>query len=205
MRASLVPSLQRLLAELRRLPGIGTKSAQRIAYHLLRTGREEAVSLARAVVNVKDRVGLCSTCGNVAEGEDGAVLTCSVCADVGRDHDRLLIVEEAYNVESFERTSAYNGYYHVLGGLFDPLAGIGAEELGLDRLLDRLRRSDFSEVILATSPTTAGEATASYLRELLTPLNLQLTRIAVGLSAGSDVDYADEVSLKLALEGRRPA
>jgi len=202
----LVPSLQRLLAELRRLPGIGSKSAQRIAYYLLRTGREEAVSLARAVVNIKDRVGLCSTCGNVAEGEAGTVvLTCSVCADPGRDPDRLLIVEEAYNVESFERTSAYNGYYHVLGGLFDPLAGIGAEELGLDSLLDRLRQSEFTEVILATSPTTAGEATASYLRELLTPLNLQLTRIAVGLSAGSDVDYADEVSLKLALEGRRPA
>jgi recombinational DNA repair protein RecR len=270
----LVPSLKRLLAALRRLPGIGAKSAQRIGYHLLRADDQQSLELARSIVNLTRRVGLCSICGNTAEvgrnqgganyggdplteggrttrdehtaevgrnqgganyggdplteggrttreeppSEPGGIqgvgdnegraggassLVCDICADPERDHGRLLIVEEPYNVEAFERTGVYDGYYHVLGGLFDPLAGIGAEELSLDRLVARLRRGAYREVILATSPTSAGEATASYLRELLEPLELEVTRIAVGLSAGADVDYADEVSLRLALEGRR--
>lgn len=241
----MVPSLKRLLAALRRLPGIGAKSAQRIGYHLLRADDQQSLELARSIVNLTRRVGLCSICGNTAEvgrnqggakyggdplteggrttredppSETGGIqgvgdnegraggatsLVCDICADPERDHGRLLIVEEPYNVEAFERTGVYDGYYHVLGGLFDPLAGIGAEELSLDRLVARLRRGAYREVILATSPTSAGEATASYLRELLEPLELEVTRIAVGLSAGADVDYADEVSLRLALEGRR--
>ncbi|MBD3398941.1 MAG: recombination protein RecR [Candidatus Coatesbacteria bacterium] len=278
----MVPSLKRLLAALRRLPGIGAKSAQRIGYHLLRADDQQSLELARSIVNLTRRVGLCSICGNTAEvgrnqerakygghaledgrttreeptdepgrnqerakygghdleggrttreepaGEPGrnqggphngggspaeadyetpdggaTSLVCDICADPERDHGRLLIVEEPYNVEAFERTGVYDGYYHVLGGLFDPLAGIGAEELSLDHLVVRLRRGAYREVILATSPTSAGEATASYLRELLEPLELEVTRIAVGLSAGADVDYADEVSLRLALEGRR--
>ena len=156
----MVPSLKRLLAALRRLPGVGPKSAQRIGYHLLRSAREEAVELARALVGLKDRVGCCSVCGNVAEREDSgeeAPLLCSVCADPRRDKTRLLIVEEPANVEAFQRTGVYDGLYHVLGGLFDPLAGVGAVELGLDRLAERVARGSFREVILATSPTTAGD------------------------------------------------
>jgi recombination protein RecR len=203
----LVPSLQKLLAALRRLPGVGPKSAQRIGYHLLRADREEAAELARAVVALKDRVGLCSVCGNVAErapeAAEGTPLVCPVCTDPRRDSSRLLIVEEPYNVEAFQKTGVYDGLYHVLGGLFDPLAGVGAVELGLDALVKRVSGGGFREVILATSPTTAGEATASYLHELLKPFGVTLTRIAVGLAPGADVDYADEVSLRLALEGRR--
>jgi recombination protein RecR len=206
----LVPSLQKLLAALRRLPGVGPKSAQRIGYHLLRSPREQAVELARTIVALKDRVGLCSICGNVAEAASGEggdserePLVCPVCADPQRDRTRLLIVEEPYNVEAFQRTGIYGGLYHVLGGLFDPLAGVGARELGLDALAKRVSEGAFREVILATSPTTAGEATASYLHELLKPFGVTLTRIAVGLAPGADVDYADEVSLRLALEGRR--
>ena len=200
----MVPSLQRLLAALRRLPGVGPKSAQRIGYHILRSPREEAVELARSIVALKDRVGECHICGNVAERVEGEkALICPICADPQRDQARLMIVEEPYNVEAFSKTGVYGGLYHVLGGLFDPLAGIGAVELGLDSLARRVAEGSFREVILATSPTTAGEATASYIHELLKTYGVTLTRIAVGLAPGADVDYADEVSLRLALEGRR--
>ncbi len=201
----MVPSLKRLLAALRRLPGVGAKSAQRIGYHLLRAEKSESYELARSIVNLAERVALCSICGNIAEttADESRRPVCEICSDPERDEERLLIVEEPYNVESFERTGVFNGRYHVLGGLFDPLAGIGAEELGLDKLRRRIAEAAYNEIILATSPTAAGEATAAYLRELLEPLNVRLTRIAVGLSAGADVDYADEVSLRLAVEGRR--
>jgi recombination protein RecR len=183
---------------------VGPKSAQRIGYHLLRSPREEVAELARTIVALKDRVGLCYVCGNVAEREEGGeTLICPICADQERDQAYLMIVEEPYNVEAFQKTGVYGGLYHVLGGLFDPLAGIGAVELELDRLAKRVAEGSFKEVILATSPTTAGEATASYLHELLKPYGATLTRIAVGLAPGADVDYADEVSLRLALEGRR--
>lgn len=200
----MVPSLKRLLAALRRLPGVGAKSAQRIGYHLLRAEKTECLELARSIANLTEKVGLCSLCGNIAERDaDESATVCEICRDPERDGAQLLVVEEPYNVESFERTGVFGGYYHVLGGLFDPLSGVGAEELGLDRLRDRIAEAGFTEVILATSATAAGEATAAYLRELLAPLGVSLSRIAVGLAAGADVDYADEVSLRLALEGRR--
>lgn len=189
--------LNRLIEELRKIPGIGAKTAQRIAFHLLGLPQEEADSLAEAIVQVRQRLFRCSVCNNITH-----VDPCSLCADDGRSDEELCVVEEPYNISTIEKTGAFRGRYHVLLGTLAPLKGKGPDDLGAERLLDRLRRGRFREVILATNPTVEGEATAQYLAGLLKGLSLRLTRLAMGLPVGADMDFADQVTMKKALEGR---
>jgi recombination protein RecR len=189
--------LSRLIEELKHIPGIGAKTAQRIAFHILSLPQEEAERLAEAVLEVKKKVFYCSTCNNITH-----VDPCAMCADGERSADTLCIVEEPYNISSIEKTGIYHGRYHVLLGTLAPLRGVGPDELHLDKLIRRVEKGEFREVILATNPTAEGEATALYLARLLKNFPVRLTRLAMGLPVGSDLDFADQVTIKKALEGR---
>jgi len=181
-----------------KLPTIGRKTAQRLAFHMLKTPEEEAEALARAIVELRRKIRLCRDCFNLAEEE-----LCPVCSDPRRDRTLLCVVEEPTNLISIERTSAYRGLYHVLGGALSPLKDVGPERLRLRELMERVQRERFCEVILATNPNVEGEATAVYVSRLLKPLGLQTTRLAQGLPAGGDLEFLDELTLRRALEGRR--
>ena len=188
--------LRRLIAELGRLPGIGPKTASRLAHYLVRAGREDALELAEAIVEVKDKLIPCTTCGSITE-----VDPCSFCTDPDRDPRRICIVEEPFNIRQVERTGEYRGLYHVLGGTLSPQRGIGPEQLRLDRLYDRLEGVE--EVILATNPSVEGEATALYLARVLKPRGITVSRLAFGMPVGGDIEYTDEVTLARSLAGRR--
>ncbi|HSB17936.1 MAG TPA: recombination mediator RecR [Bryobacteraceae bacterium] len=190
--------LARLVLEFKRLPGIGQKSAQRIAFHVLRGSRDDAARLAQAVLDVKDKLSLCAVCNNVSDGE-----MCPFCLDPGRDGSVICVVEEPHNIMPVETTRQYQGLYHVLHGAISPLRGVGPDQLRIKSLLERLEGSPVKEIILATNPTVEGEATASYLARLLKPLGLKVTRIAMGIPVGSDLDFADEVTMTKSLENRR--
>jgi recombination protein RecR len=195
---SLPLSLQNLVDQFRKLPGIGAKSAQRLAFHVLKTPREDAERLCEAIREVKDRVTYCSVCTNITD-----VDPCSFCSDPARDHHVICVVEEAQNVQVIERSGGFKGTYHVLMGAISPLQGIGPDELKIKELLARLDRDQVTEIILATNPTVEGEATAIYLARLLKPLGVRVTRIATGIPVGSDLEYADELTMGKAMEGRR--
>jgi recombination protein RecR len=190
--------LERLIEELTKLPSVGQKSAQRLALHLLRVSREEALQLAEAIRAVKEHVGFCSVCGNFSEEDP-----CLICRDPQRDASLVCVVEQPVDVLAFERTGQFRGRYHVLGGALSPLDGTHPEDLRIRQLLERLRIEPVKEIILATNPNVAGEATALYLSRLLTPLGIRVTRIARGVPMGSDLEYSDLVTLARALEGRR--
>jgi len=190
--------LQRLIEEFRRLPGIGQKSAQRIAFYVLRNSRDDAARLAQAMLDVKDNLGICAECNNISDGE-----LCSYCRDPHRDRTSVCVVEEPHNVLPIETTRTFEGVYHVLHGAISPLRGIGPEQLKIKGLLDRIAKGDVKEIILATNPTVEGEATAVYLSRLLKPLGLRVTRIAMGIPVGSDLEFADEVTISKSLENRR--
>lgn len=197
------PSVQRLIDELSKLPGIGPKTAQRLAFHLLKLSPEDALPLAHALIDVKDSVHFCASCFNLTERE-----LCSVCEDPGRDTSIICVVEEPGDIVSIERTHEYRGLYHVLGGALSPLDGISPQKLRLVELFERVRSSgDVREIIVATNPNMAGEATALYIAEELRPETVQeslrITRPAAGLPMGGDLEYADEVTLGRALTGRR--
>ena len=190
--------VQDLIDALRRLPGIGQKSAQRLAFHLLRSNADEALALADAIRAAKERVAICGECFNVSEGE-----RCRYCRDPRRDGTLICAVEEPADIVAVERTQEFRGRYHVLGGHISPMDGIGPDDLHIRELLERLRSGEVKEVILATNPTVEGEATAIYLANILKPIGVRVTRIASGLPVGGDLEYADEVTLGRALEGRR--
>lgn len=190
--------LARLIQEVKRLPGIGQKSAQRIAFHVLRAPREEVARLAAALVDVKEKLGLCARCNNISDAE-----LCPYCRDPHRDPARICVVEEPLNLIPIETTRTFNGLYHVLHGSISPLRGIGPEQLRIKELLARIQEGGVEEIILATNPTVEGEATAVYLARLLKPLGLRVTRIAMGIPVGSDLEYADEVTMAKSLENRR--
>jgi recombination protein RecR len=190
--------LERLIQELSRLPGIGPKTAQRLAFHLLRTDSQRAQSLALAIGDVKARIGYCERCYNIAEGS-----LCAICASPRRDASVLCVVESALDVLAVERTSEYNGLYFVLHGVISPIDGIGPDQLHMPQLLDRVRSEGVTEVIVATDADIEGEATAVYLQRALTPLGARVTRPAHGLPVGGDLEYADELTLARAFSGRR--
>ena len=190
--------LSRLVEELNRLPGIGPKTAQRLAYYILRSPGDEARALAEAVLAVKEKVILCSRCQNITDQDP-----CAFCQDENRDRSQLCVVEEPLDILALERSGAYKGLYHVLHGVLSPMDGIGPQDLKIKELLPRLRSGEVKEVIVATNPNLEGEATALYLQRLLAPLGLRLTRLARGLPVGADLEYADEVTLSRALEGRQ--
>ncbi len=190
--------LARLIEEFYKLPGIGPKSAQRLAYYLLRMPTAEARSLAEAIIEMKERVTFCSICQNVTE-----VDPCRVCSDERRDRSVICVVEEPLDILALERTHAYCGLYHVLHGAISPMDGIGPEDLKVAELLNRLRSGQVQEIILATNPNLEGEATSMYLSRLLSPLGPKVTRLARGLPVGGDLEYADDVTLARALEGRQ--
>jgi recombination protein RecR len=191
-------ALQSLVDELSRLPGVGPKSAQRLAFHLLAADPADVDRLVEAITQVKVRIRFCSVCGNVSEQEQ-----CRVCQDPRRDRSVICVVEEAKDVLAVERTREYRGLYHVLGGAISPINGVGPDDLRIRGLLTRLSGTEVSEVILATDPNVEGEATAAYLTRLIAPLGLTVTRLASGLPVGGDLEYADEVTLGRALQGRR--
>ena len=191
-------SLQQLIDQFKRLPGIGGKSAQRLAFHVLRTPREDAERLCDAIRQVKDRVTYCTICNNITD-----IDPCGVCADEGRDRRSICVVEEPQNVNVIEKTGGHRGTYHVLMGAISPLSGVGPDDLKIKSLLARIGEGGADEIILATNPTVEGEATAIYLARLLKPLGVRVTRIAMGIPVGSDLEYADDLTMTRALEGRR--
>ena len=193
----LSPSVDNLVAQLTRLPGIGSRTAQRLAFHILATQKDEAVALAHAIEEVKERVRFCSECGNLTEEE-----LCSICLDTRRDRTVVCVVEQPVDVISLERTHEYRGLYHVLGGSLSPLDGVEPEHLRIDELLRRVATGEITEVVLATNPNMTGEATAAYLADRLRD-RATVTRLASGLPVGGDLEYADEVTLGRALAGRR--
>jgi recombination protein RecR len=189
--------MARLIEELRKLPGIGNKSAQRLAFHILRSDDEDAVALSAAIRDVKERLRLCSICNNITD-----VDPCLYCASPTRNQRLVCVVEEPPNIGTIEKTRSWNGVFHVLHGTLSPLHGVGPEHLRTGNLIARASRGELDEVILATSPTVEGEATAIWLADLLRPSQVRITRIATGVPAGSDIEYADEVTMSRALEGR---
>ena len=193
----LSPSIDNLVAQLTRLPGIGSRTAQRLAFHLLQASKQEAQALADAIQEVKERVRFCRECGNLTEEE-----TCSICQDARRDHTVICVVEQPVDLLSVERTAEYRGLYHVLGGALSPLDGVEPEHLRIDELFSRVSRNGVTEVVLATNPNMTGEATAAYLADRLRG-RVRVTRLASGLPVGGDLEYADEVTLGRALAGRR--
>ena len=193
-------ALQDLIDALGRLPGIGPKSAQRIAFYVLSRPKAEAELLAQALIDAKEKIRFCVKCGNIAQEE-----LCAICRNPKRDQAVICVVEEAKDVGAIERTRSYRGLYHVLGGAIDPINGIGPEQLRLRELLSRLSGDTVQEIIIATNPNIEGEATATYLTRTISPLGLKVTRLASGLPVGGDLEYADEVTLGRALEGRRSA
>ncbi len=192
------PPIQRLIDELARLPGIGRKSAQRLAFHLLTVEEEDARRLARAVVEMREQVRLCQRCFNVTDGDE-----CSICRDLRRDPSAVCVVERAQDIVVIERTREFRGRYHVLGGAISPIEGIGPERLRFGELLARVRGEGIKEAIVATNPTVEGDTTALYLAKVLKPEGVRVTRLASGLPVGGDLDYADELTLGRALVGRQ--
>jgi recombination protein RecR len=190
--------LARLILEFKHLPGIGQKSAMRLAFHVLRAPRADAERMAQALLDVKDKLGLCQVCNNISEGE-----LCPVCRDPGRDAAVLCVVEEPHNIIPIETTRQFAGVYHVLHGAISPLKGIGPEQLRIKSLIERLEAGVVREMIVATNPTVEGEATAAYLSKLIKPLGITVTRIAMGIPVGSDLEFADEVTLTKSFENRR--
>ncbi|KFI96997.1 recombination mediator RecR [Bifidobacterium stellenboschense] len=193
-------AIQRLIDAFNKLPGIGPKGAQRIAFYLLSADEQEAADLTDAITEVKAKVRFCDVCGNVCEASP-----CPVCADPRRDHTVICVVEEPKDVMSIERTREYRGLYHVLGGAINPMANVGPSDLNIAKLLERLKDDTVKEIILALDPNIEGEATTTYLSRLLSPLGIKVTRLASGLPVGSDLEYADEITLGRALSGRREA
>ena len=193
-----IEPLARLTGELQKLPGIGTKSAQRLAFHLLKQSRDEADQLCDAIRDVKERVIHCSVCSNITDCDP-----CFYCTDAGRDRRLLCVVEDPHNVDAIEKTGDFRGAYHVLMGALSPLKGIGPDDLRIAGLLERVGGGEVTEVILATNPNVEGEATAIYLARLLKPLGVRVSRIAMGVPVGSDLEYADEITMLKAMEGRR--
>jgi recombination protein RecR len=191
------PAVDNLVSQLTRLPGVGTRTAQRLAFHLLRTQKDEALALAQAIEDVKEKVRLCRECGNLTEDE-----VCGICLDARRDRTVVCVVEQPVDLLSIERTAEYRGLYHVLGGALSPIDGVDPGSLRIDELLRRVERDGIEEVVLATNPTMTGEATAAYLADRLRT-HARVTRLASGLPVGSDLEYADEVTLGRALVGRR--
>jgi recombination protein RecR len=187
----------RLIEELNRLPGIGHKSAQRLAFYILRAAREETDRLIEAIHEVKEKILLCSVCNNFTDSDP-----CRYCSSPSRDRRMILVIEEPFNLVTIEKTREYKGLYHVLHGALSPIRGIGPDDLKIKSLLERLKSGDVEEVILATNPNTEGEATANYLSRLLKPLGIRTTRIAMGVPVGSDLEYADEVTMHKALSNR---
>jgi recombination protein RecR len=194
---NLAPPLERVIRELGRLPSIGRKTAQRLALHLLQAPREEAESLGHAILELREKIRFCRDCFNLSDQE-----LCCVCTDPRRDRALLCVVEDAGNLLVLERTRAYRGLYHVLGGSLSPLKDIGPDDLRLRELVERIGVSEFREVIFATNPNVEGEATAVYLARLLQPLGLRLSRLAQGLPAGADLEFTDDLTLRRAFEGR---
>jgi recombination protein RecR len=190
--------LARLILEIKRLPGIGQKSAQRIAFHILRTQRDDVERLAQALFDVKDKLGICTSCNNISDSE-----LCPYCRDASRDQSVICVVEEPHNILPIETTRQFHGLYHVLHGSISPLRGVGPEQLRIKSLIDRLAAGAVQEIIIATNPTVEGEATAAYLSRLLKPLGIRVTRIAMGIPVGSDLEFADEVTMMKSLENRR--
>lgn len=195
---SLAPPVARLIEQLNKLPGIGPKSAQRLAYYLIRMPAEEASALAGAIDSVKQGLTFCSRCQNITESDP-----CNICADPSRDASRVCVVQEPLDVLALERTAVYKGLYHVLHGVIDPMNNIGPEDLRVRELLGRMTDGSITEVVLATNPTVEGEATAMYIRQLVMPLGPKVTRLARGLPVGADLEYADDLTLTRAFEGRQ--
>lgn len=192
------PSVARLIRELNKLPGVGPKSAQRLAYHVVRLPEEEARALSQAIVDVKDRVLFCSICQNLTDTEP-----CAICDDPRRERSQICVLEEPLDVLALERTGCYRGLYHVLHGVISPMNGVGPEDLRLKELAGRLEKDQVSEVIIATNPTLEGEATAMYIRRHVVPQATRVTHLARGLPVGGDLEYADELTLSRAFQGRR--
>lgn len=190
--------LARLISEFKRLPGVGQKSAQRLAFHVLRTSREDAERFSQAILDVKDKLGICALCNNISDSE-----LCQYCRDSNRDPKVVCVVEEPHNIVGIETTRQFGGRYHVLHGALSPLRGIGPESLKIKGLVERIGQGEIAEVIVATNPTVEGEATAVYLARLLKPLGVKVTRIGMGIPVGSDLEFADEVTISKAMEGRR--
>lgn len=196
--ATLVAPLERLVEQFRRLPGIGYKTAVRLAFHVLETSREEAAEFAQAILDAKEQIGVCRVCQNISEHE-----LCPICEDASRDKSLICVVEHSKDVTALEKVKEFSGCYHVLGGLISPMDGIGPENLKIAELLKRLHTDEVCELIVATNPSLEGEATALYLSKLVKPLGVKVTRLAYGLPVGGELEYADEVTLSRALEGRR--
>jgi recombination protein RecR len=198
MTSDLAAPMSRLVDELKRLPGVGAKSAQRIAFHLLGAAREDAERLANAISEMRATIQLCARCNNISEGE-----LCPICSDPNRDRTVVCVLEQPTNILLVERTRQYRGQYHILHGAISPLRNIGPEDLKLQNLMERLKGGEVTEVILATSPTTEGQATASYLARLLKPLGVRVTRIGMGIPVGSELEFIDEATMMESMEGRR--
>ncbi len=192
------PPVESLIEELRKLPGVGSKTAQRLAYHLIRIPRNEAEKLAHAILSLKEAIRYCSVCNNITDHDP-----CRYCADPSRDKSMICVLEEPHGVLAIEKTREYRGAYHILLGVLSPLQGIGPDQLQIKGLMERIKNGEIKEVILATNPSVEGEATALYLSRLIRPLNVRVTRIATGVPVGGDLDYADQITISRALEGRR--
>jgi recombination protein RecR len=196
--ADFAPSITRLIDELKRLPGIGQKTAQRLAFHLLRIDRAQALALSDAIREAKEKIRECSVCNNITDSDP-----CLFCASPSRSKSMICVVEDATNIQAIEKTRGFNGLYHVLGGALSPLQGIGPDQLKIRSLIERLKGGAVEEIIVATNPTAEGEATSVYLSKLIKPLGVRVTRIAMGIPVGTDLEYADEVTMSKAMEGRR--
>ncbi len=194
----LAPPIARLVEELQRLPGVGRKTAQRLAFHLLRQPTTDVERLAQAILDAKQNLRTCSICHNITEQDP-----CGFCSSSTRNHKQICVVESAQDILNVERTRSYQGLYHVLGGVLSPLQGMGPDQLNLKSLLERLKGDSVEEIIVATNPNAEGEATALYLSKLIKPLGIRITRLAMGLPAGSELEYADQITMTRALEGRR--
>lgn len=192
------PPVARLIDELKRLPGIGQKTAQRLAFFLLRVDRDQALALSDAIRDAKEHVRECSVCNNITDTDP-----CLFCTSATRNKGMICVVEEATNIQAVEKTRQFSGLYHVLGGALSPLQGVGPDQLKIRSLIERLKGGAVEEIIIATNPTAEGEATAVYLSKLIKPLGVRVTRIAMGIPVGSDLEYADEVTMLKAMEGRR--
>jgi len=196
--SSTAPAVSRLIDQFNKLPGIGPKTAQRIAYYLIRMPAQEALDLAEIIGSVKNRIVFCTTCQNIAESDP-----CNLCANPARDHSRICVVQEPLDVLSLDKIGIFNGLYHVLNGVIDPMSNIGPEDLKISELLERIHHNSPQEIIIATNTTVEGEATAMYLSKLIQPLGPRVTRLARGLPAGGDLEYADDLTLTRAFEGRQ--
>ncbi|MBM4140161.1 MAG: recombination protein RecR [Nitrospira sp.] len=190
--------IENLITELIKLPGIGRKTAQRLAFFILAMSEEDVKGISRAINEVKEKARFCSECFNIAENE-----ICSICSNSSRDRNKLCVVEEPSNILVIEKSKGFNGLYHVLLGALSPIDGVTPDKLKIEKLIERVKKNEIKEIILATNPNTKGEMTAQYIRELLKPFNVKVTRIAYGLPMGADIEFADEVTMNKALEGRR--